>query len=132
MRNINLKIALIIYGAIHIAQGIVLIVAPGWAAENYGFGELAPYMSYLLAIIGSAFIAAGVWFAMTGLDPLRKINGVRFAILWAGLLLAIQLYTLHPSYDVDISQIWPSVVLNAVFVAAFLIFYPYRRSLGSG
>ncbi len=42
MRNINLKIALIIYGAIHIAQGIVLIVAPDWAAENYGFGELAP------------------------------------------------------------------------------------------
>ena len=131
MRNINLKIALIIYGAIHIAQGIALIVDPEWSAGFFDFQDLAIFVPYFLTVIGGAFIAAGVWFAMTGLDPLRNINGVRFAVLWAGLLLVIQLYSLGQDY-VEISQIWPSVVLNAIFAAAFLIFYPYRRSLGSG
>jgi len=126
MRSLNLKIALVIYGAIFLAQGIIFIVAPHWAAERSGFEGIAAYVPYFLAIIGSAFIAAGVWFAMTGLDPIRNINGVRFAVLWASLLLVIQLYSLGQGY-VEFHQIWPSVILNAVFTTAFLIFYPYRR-----
>ncbi len=126
MRSLNLKIALIIYGAILLAQGIIFIVAPDWAAEKSGFEELATYVPYFLAIIGAAFIAAGVWFAMTGLDPIRNINGVRFAVLWASLLLVIQLYSLGQGY-VEFNQIWPGVVLNAIFATAFLVFYPYRR-----
>jgi len=126
MRSLNLKVALIIYGAILLAQGIIFIVAPNWTAEKSGFEELAAYVPYFLAIIGAAFIAAGVWFAMTGLDPIRNINGVRFAVLWASLLLVIQLYSLGQGY-VEFNQIWPGVILNAIFAAAFLVFYPYRR-----
>ena len=125
MRNLNLKIALIIYGAIHIAQGIILLVAPDRITDFSGFEELAT-SEYFLALIGGAFIAAGVWFAMTGLDPLKNINGVRFAVLWAGLLLIIPLFTLGRGY-VDFGQIWFVVVENAVFATAFLVFYPYRR-----
>ncbi len=123
MRSLNLKIALIIFGALHIAQGIVLIVAPDRAAEFTGFEEIA---AFFLAIIGATFVAAGVWFAISGLDPLGNINGVRFAVLWASLLLVIQLYSLGQGY-VDFSQIWPGVVESAVFTVAFLVFYPYRR-----
>ena len=122
----NLKVALVLFGAIHIAQGLILLVAPDWAAENFGFEELASYVPYFLAIIGGTYIAAGVWFAMTGLDPLRNINGVRFAVLWAGLLLVIPLYSLWQGY-VDFDQIWFGVVLNAIFAVAFLGFYPYRQ-----
>jgi len=125
MRSLNLKVALIIYGAIHIAQGIILLVVPGRVTDFPGFEELAT-SEYFLAIIGAAFIAAGVWFALTGLDPLKNINGVRFAVLWASLLLVIQLYSLGQGY-VEFNQIWPSVILNAIFAAAFLVFYPYRR-----
>ena len=125
MRNLNLKVALIIYGAIHIVQGIILLVAPERMTELSGFETLGA-SEYFLAIIGGTFIAAGVWFAMTGLDPLRNINGVRFAILWAALLLIIPLFTLGYDY-VDFGHIWFMVVQNAVFAASFLIFYPYRR-----
>lgn len=125
MRNLNLKAALIIFGAIHLAQGIVLIVVPDRVTDMSGFENLAS-SEYFLAIIGAAFISAGVWFALTGLDPLRNINGVRFAILWASLILVIQLFSLGRGY-VDFDQIWFGVVGNAVFTAAFLIFYPYRR-----
>ncbi|MFH1662635.1 MAG: hypothetical protein ABH934_01760 [Chloroflexota bacterium] len=125
MRNLNLKVALIIYGAIHIVQGIILLVAPERLTELAGFEALGS-SEYFLAIIGGAFIAAGVWFAITGLNPLQNINGVRFAILWAGLLLVVPLFTLWYDY-VDFGHIWFMVVQNAIFAAAFLIFYPYRR-----
>jgi len=125
MRSTNLKIALVIYGAIYITQGIILLVAPDRMADLYGFGEVNNQTSYLMAIIGSAFIAAGVWFAMTFLDPIRNINSVRFAILWASLLFITPLYALWQDY-IEIDQIWLGLVLNAIFVAAFLIFYPRR------
>jgi hypothetical protein len=125
MRSINLKVALIIYGAIHIVQGIILLVAPERITEFSGFEALGS-SEYFLAIIGGAFIAAGVLFAMTGLDPLQNINGVRFAVLWAALLLIIPLFTLWYDY-VNFGHIWFIVVQNAIFAAAFLIFYPYRR-----
>ena len=125
MRNLNLRVALIIYGAIHIVQGIILLVAPERMTELADFATLGP-SEYFLAIIGGTFIAAGVWFAMSGMNPLQNINGIRFAILWAGLLLVIPLFTLAYSY-VNFGHIWFMVVQNAVFAVAFMIFYPYRR-----
>jgi hypothetical protein len=125
MRNLNLKVALIIYGAIHIVQGIILLVAPERMTELSGFEGLVA-SEYFLALIGGTYIAAGVWFAMTGWNPLGNINGVRFAVLWAALLLVIPLFTLGYS-SVDWGHIWYMVAQNAIFVAAFLIFYPYRR-----
>ncbi len=122
----NLKVALVLFGAIHMVQGIVLIINPDRVAELYGFGELATYVPYIMALLGSTFIAAGVWFIITGLDPLQNINGVRFAILWAGLLLVIQLYTVARGYVV-FSQTWTEIALTAIFTVAFLFFYPYRK-----
>lgn len=125
MRNLNLRVALIIYGAIHIAQGIILLVVPDRVTEFSGFEALVS-SEYFLALLGGAFIAAGVLFAITGLNPLQNINGVRFAILWAGLLLIIPLFALGRDY-VDFGHIMFIVIENAIFTAAFLIFYPYRR-----
>jgi hypothetical protein len=121
----NLKAALIIYGAIHIVQGIIMLVAPERMTDLSGFEALGS-SEYFLAVIGGAFIAAGVLFAITGLDPLQNINSVRFAVLWAALLLIIPLFTLWYDY-VNFGHIWFIVVQNAIFTAAFLIFYPYRR-----
>ena len=126
MRSLNLKIALVIYGAIYITQGIIFLVAPDRMADLYGFGAVNDQMSYLMAITGGAFIAAGVWFAMTFLDPIRNINSVRFAILWASLMLVTPLYALWQGY-VEADQIWFGLVLNAIFAIAFLVFYPRRR-----
>ena len=125
MRSLNLKIALVIYGAIYITQGIILLIAPDRMADLYGFGAVSDQMSYLMAITGSAFITAGVWFSMTFLDPIRNINSVRFAILWASLMLITPLYALWQGY-IEADHIWFGVVLNAIFAAAFLIFYPRR------
>ena len=122
----NLKVALAIFGALHIAQGIVLIVAPDRISDLMEFGQLADYVPYIFASLGATFIAAAFWFMLAATDPLRYINGVRFAILWGALLLVTQLYSLTQSY-VDFSQVWTGIVLNAIFIVAFLFFYPYRQ-----
>ena len=122
----NLKAALVLFVAIHIVQGLFLIIDPNGVAKLFGFEELATYVLYIMALLGSTFIAAGVWFIITGRDPLQNINGVRFAILWAGLLLAIQLYAVAQGYIV-FRETWTEITLTAVFTVAFLFFYPYRR-----
>ncbi len=122
----NLKVALVLFGAIHITQGIVLIIAPDRVAELSGFGELAVYVPYIFAILGATFIAAGVWFITTSFDPLQNITGVKLAILWSALLLIVQLYTVTQGY-VTFSQTWTEIALTAVFTIAFLFFYPYRK-----
>jgi hypothetical protein len=123
----NLKIALIIYGAIYITQGIILLVAPDRITDLYGLGALSDPGNFAMAMTGSAFIAAGVWFAMTFLDTLHNINSVRFAILWASLMFITPLYALWQGY-VDGGHIWFGLTLNAIFLAAFLIFYPRHRA----
>jgi hypothetical protein len=119
----NIKATLIICGAIYIAEGIIFLVAPDRIASSFSLGDLSNSLSFLMTIIGSAFIAAGVWFIMTILDPLRNINAIKFAILWCSLFVVSPLYALWQGYA-DINQIWFGMALNAIFVIALLIFYP--------
>ena len=122
----NIKATLIICGAIYIAEGLIFLVAPDRIMDLYGFAGLNDSMAFLMTIIGSAFISAGVWFIMTMLDPIRNINAIKFAILWCSLFVISPLYGLWQGY-VDFNQIWLGMVINAVFVAAFLIFYPRKK-----
>lgn len=122
----NLKVALVLFGAIHLAQGVVLITNPDRIADLMEFGGLATYVPYIMALLGSAFIAVGVWFIIAGRDPLENITWVKFALLWSILLLVTQLYSLTRGY-VDFSQVWLGIVVSAIFAVAFLFFYPYRR-----
>ena len=124
MRNINAT--LIICGAIYIAQGFIFLVAPDRIVSLYGLEALNDSMAFLMTIIGSA-VAAGVWI-MTILNPIRNINAIKFAILWCSLFVISPLYGLWQGY-VDFNQIWLGMVINAVFVAALLIFYPRKQQI---
>ena len=124
---LNLKVALVLFGAIHIMQGLFLIIDPNGVANLFGFEEPAVYVPYIMALLGSTFIAAAVWFIISGLDPVNNINGVRFALLWVGLLLVIQLYAVAQGYIV-FRETWTEIALTAIFTVAFLVFYPYRNA----
>ena len=122
MRNLNLKIALIIYGAIHIVWGAMMLFAPDRMTEFSGF-EIASSAEYFLALLGAAFVAVGVWFIMTALDIVHNAGGIRFAVMWSAIMLIAPLFTLWLDY-IDFGHIWFIVVINAVFCGAFLLFYP--------
>ncbi len=122
MRNLNLKVALIIYGAIHIVWGIMMLFTPDRMTEFSGF-EIANSAEYFLVLLGAAFIAAGVWFILTALNIVNNAGGIRFAVLWSALMLIAPLFSLWLDY-IDFGHIWFIVVINAVFCGVFLVFYP--------
>jgi hypothetical protein len=122
MRNLNLKIAIILYGVIHAVYGIVMLAVPDRLTEFYGFAA-AFSAEYFLALLGGAFIAAGIWFIMAGLSLANNASTVKFAVLWSAIMLVVPLFSLWLDY-INFGHIWFMVVINAIFCGAFLIFYP--------
>ena len=122
MRNLNLKIALIIYGAIYAAYGIIMLVIPDRMTEFSGFETMAS-AEYFLVLLGGASIAAGVWFIMSGLNLAANASTAKFAVLWSAIMLIAPLFSLWLDY-IDFGHIWFLVVINAIFCGAFLLFYP--------
>ena len=124
-----LKVVLIVYGVINILLGLAFILAPYQAASLMGFGEIADLGVYVGALYGATAIAASVWLIAAGRDPLRHITWVKFAILWSILLAVAGLYLVVRG-AVDFSQAGVGIIIDAVFAAAFLVFYPWRAARG--
>ena len=126
----GLQAALIIYGAISALLGLMLIVAPNQAASMFGFGEIADYTRYFMALCGISFIAPGVWLVVAGRNPLQHITWVKFAILWSILALVAGLYSIVQGV-VTFNQAGTGIILDAVFAVAFLALYPYQAARSS-
>lgn len=121
----GLKIVLIVYGVIGILLGLAFLVVPYQVASMFGFGEIAAYVPYIMAMCGVSFIAPAVWLIVAGRDPLRHITWVKFAILWSILLVVAGAYSIVQG-AADFSQIGTGIITDAVFAVAFLALYPYR------
>ena len=121
---------MIIYGALSILLGLMLIVAPNQAAIMFGFREITDYTKYFMALCGISFIAPGVWLVIAGRDPLRHITWVKFAVLWSILAVVAGLYSIVQGV-VTFSQAGTGIILDAIFAVAFLVLYPYRAVRGT-
>jgi hypothetical protein len=121
---------MILYGAIQMAEGIVMWIMPNRIYEYVGFKDIsisfdaANFISYILAVSGAALIAGGFLFIVASVNPVKNINAVRFAILWSGLTLAGQIYAIMKEY-VTWGNIWWNLVVTALFLVGFLVFYPW-------
>ena len=126
----NLRFSMILYGAIQMAEGIVMWIMPNRIYEYVGFKDIsisfdaANFISYILAVSGAALIAGGFLFIIASVNPVKNINAVRFAILWSGLTLAGQIYAIMKEY-VTFGNIWWNLVVTALFLVGFLVFYPW-------
>src|SRR5512140_3635407 len=119
----NLKAALFLFGAITITEGILMWITPNTMSGIMGLtdfavlGDIGAYIAYLLALLGSSFVAAGVLFILAGLNPLQNINTLRFSILWTGLLLLGEVYAVLDK-RVTFADTWYSILVVAIFLAA--------------
>jgi hypothetical protein len=120
-----LKVALILYGAISILLGLLLIVVPQQAASMWGFEGISDIGVYIAALCGISFVAPGVGLIIAGQDPLRHITWVKFAILWAILAVVAGLLSIIRG-AADFSQVGTGIILDSVFAVVFLALYPYR------
>jgi hypothetical protein len=126
----NLKLSMILYGAIQMAEGLVMWLMPGRVYEYVGFKDfyigpvISDFVSYILAVTGAALIAGGFLFLIGSFNPMKNVNTVRFAILWSALALAGQIYAIIKEY-VTFGAVWSNLVMTAVFLVAFLLFFPW-------
>ncbi|MCL2615984.1 MAG: hypothetical protein FWD30_04200 [Dehalococcoidia bacterium] len=128
----NLRIAMILYGAIQIAEGFVMWLMPDKFPSFIGFNEqmfmstdARGFLNFMLILAGVAFIAGGfIIIAGSFNNPWRNANPVRFAILWSALMFVGQIHALIKG-SVSFGQIWFVLIITAIFLAAFLIFYPW-------
>lgn len=122
-----LKVTMIVWGILGILFGLAFIFIPQQLGDMYGFEHGAVSTLYLLGLLGIAWIAASVFLIAAARDPLRHIYWVKFAILGCLLSLAIAIYSLARGF-VNFSQARIDIIMYAVFAAAFLVFYPWRKT----
>ncbi|RJO62581.1 MAG: hypothetical protein C4542_03090 [Dehalococcoidia bacterium] len=126
---------MILYGAIQMAEGLVMWLMPDRIYGYIGFDkfptEFPTYMSvatdfvaYILAITGATLIAGGFFFIIGSFNPVKNVNAVRFAILWSALTLVGQIYTIVKGY-VTFGAIWWNLLVTALFLIGFLLFFPW-------
>ncbi len=125
----NLRISMILFGAIQMAEGLIMWVAPSYVINTIGFEinlstDATGFVSYIMAIAGAALIAGGCLFLIGSFNPMKNVNAVRFAILWSALTLAGQIYSIAKDY-VSFGHIWWNLVVTAIFLLAFFIFFPW-------
>jgi hypothetical protein len=122
-----LKVALILYGVIEIVLGLLVFFAPQQAAGMFGFEEVSSLGVYLAGMLGVCWIAAGIWFIVAGRDPLRYIILVKLAIAFSLLAMVAGLYSIIQGAT-DFSQAGTGIIIDVIFTAAFLVFYPWRTA----
>ena len=128
----NLKAAMIIYGAINIAEGIVMWFGQATIVNTmFNVSYIASqyhFIGYVFTMLGAASISAGLLMIVAGLNPLPNINAVRFAILWSALFLIGQVYSIGAGY-VSWSHVGlvAAVIINLVILLALAVFYPWRN-----
>ena len=124
-----LKVTMIVYGVETILLGLAFIFIPRQFGEMMGYpAEWPEYLLFVLAGLGVCLIAPSVFLIAAARDPIRHIYWVKFAILWAILIVVFDLYSVIIQGYVDFGKAGMGIILNAVFLVAFLVFYPWRRT----
>ena len=123
-----LKATMIIYAAAGIVYGLAYIFAPRQLSAMLGH-EAGPSVNALLVYLGASFLPVCIFLIIAARDPLKNILWVKYAIVFAILMLAAHLYALILGY-MDFSQVGMiiGIAVHAVFAVAFVTFYPWRAA----
>jgi hypothetical protein len=121
-----LKVTMIVWGVLHILMGLAFIFVPRQLGEMFGYTAEGPvHILAFLASLGVGMLVPGIFVMVAARDPIKHIWWVKFAILTAVLSLVVELYSVIMGY-VTFNQASGGIILPAVFIVAFLIFYPWR------
>jgi hypothetical protein len=122
-----LKVVLIVFGAIEILLGLMMVIFPEQAASMAGASEVSGYLIYTMASLGVSLIAPSIFLIIAARDPVRHINWVTFAIVWCLLGALAGLYAVIRG-AVEFSHVSIQIIMDIVFAAIFLGLYPYKAA----
>jgi len=123
----GLKVALIIWAAAEILQGLVVIVAPEQGGSMLGFVKSPAYVNNFLALLGLHMIVGGVFLIIAARDPKRNILWVKYAIALVILMVAGNLYSIMRGF-VTFNQAGMGLIMDSLFAVILLALYPWRRA----
>ena len=125
-----LRVTMIVYAVIGLLFGLAYIFIPHQLAAMAGFEEGPEHLAALAVGLGISFVAACIFIIIAARDPIKHILWVKYAIAFAFLMLAGELYSFFVGY-INFSQAVMGIILHAVFGVALLAFYPWRAVKGS-
>jgi hypothetical protein len=122
-----LKVLLWIYGILLVVGGLSLIFVPEWLGENaFNIENITGITMFFAPLLGAIYIAAGIWLAAAGRQPLQNISWLKFVILKTGLSTGVMFYVIMREY-MDFSATTTGLLIyEIVFCLVFLIFYPWK------
>ena len=120
-----LKVTMIVYALIGILFGLAFLFVPRQTFAMFGNEAWPTSVAALAAELGASFVAAGIFLLIAARDPLKHILWVKYLIVLAILFFAANLYSVILGYS-NFSDEVIGIIMNAVFAAALLAFYPWR------
>ncbi len=122
-----LKVTMIVYGVIGILFGLAYIFVPRQLAAMFGHESLPVLAAALAVVLGASFVAPCIFLIIAARDPLKHILWVKFAIVFAILMLAAEIYSVIMGYN-TLGQAGAGIIIHAIIAAALLAFYPWRAA----
>ena len=122
-----LKVTMIVYAVLGILFGLAYVFIPRQLGAMFGFEEGPAHVYAIAASLGVSWVAACIFLIIAARDPLKHILFVKYAIVFAILSFAAELYSVIRGYmDFSDRGAVIGVVTHAVFAVALLAFYPWR------
>jgi len=120
-----LKVTMIVYAVIGILFGLAYIFIPHQLAAMFGHGALPAIAGALTAALGASFVSACIFLIIAARDPIKYILWVKYAMVFAILMLAAELYSVMMGY-LTLGQAGTAIIIHGVIAAALFTFYPWR------
>jgi len=120
-----LQVLLIINGLIWIIYGLGFIFFPELTGISQQFADWPGNGAFVYAVLGICDIVPACFFIMAARDPLGNLSWVKFAITWGILCGLTDLFCALKGY-VPFSQVELFFIIDMIFAAGYLIFYPWR------
>jgi hypothetical protein len=123
----GLQITMIVWAAIGILFGLVFLFAPGFLYAATGLQKIPAGVTFFLALLGNVYIVSGTFVLLAARNPLEHILWVQMAMVGSLLDMLSALYFIIWGL-IPFSQAGISVIMNVILLAAFLVFYPWRKA----
>lgn len=105
---------------------------------TYGVGLTLVGLSYILfqeldvrKVLGGTLLAVGPFLVLAARDPIRNIQWVRFAIVFALPFVGVSVYLGLFVRD-DFLSVLDGILIHGAFATLLLVFYPRQAVRGGG
>ena len=123
----GLKVLMVVWAVVGILFGLGFVFASEQLCSMFGFEKPSAYVPYFLALLGVAYIVAGVFVIIASRDPLKHIMWIQLAIVWSLLDALAALYFIVRG-NVTFSQAGMVPIMDVIFFVAFLVLYPWGKT----